>query len=140
MAKLYYKHTSKSKITETGRYHNLRFIWLLAVVELVGWLVGFLTSSSATRLYHARVPKLTSDNFTPTQPVGSGRTQDLLTRSRALYRLSYRAPLAVVDRILKRSLVMVVWISSSIVTLSNWLLKTMHCPKITMVSSNILKI
>ena len=34
--------------------------------------------------------------LTPTQPVGSGRrgdrTRDLLTRSRALYRLSYRAP------------------------------------------------
>ena len=32
--------------------------------------------------------------LTPTQPVGSRRPQrDLLTRSRALYRLSYRAPL-----------------------------------------------
>ena len=36
--------------------------------------------------------------LTPTQPVGSAgghsgnRTRDLLTRSRALYRLSYRAP------------------------------------------------
>ena len=28
------------------------------------WLVGFLTSSSATRLFHRRVPRLTSDNFT----------------------------------------------------------------------------
>ena len=27
------------------------------------WLIGFLTSSSATRLYRGRVPRLTSDNF-----------------------------------------------------------------------------
>ena len=27
-------------------------------------LLGFLTSSSTTRLYHGRVPRLTSDNFT----------------------------------------------------------------------------
>ena len=28
------------------------------------WLVGFLMSSSTTRLYRGRVPELTSDNFT----------------------------------------------------------------------------
>ena len=56
-------------------------------------LFGFLTSSSTTRLYRGRVPRLTSGNFTrrsedtmtsvsagqiiltPTQPVGSGRPQ-----------------------------------------------------------------
>ena len=85
-----------------------------------GWLVGFLTSSSTTRLYRGRVPRLTSDNFTcchtgewgdhdfcltrshytdthptsreRTTTVGIEPTQDLLTRSRALYRLNYRAP------------------------------------------------
>ena len=85
------------------------------------WLVGFLTSSSTTRLYRGRAPRQSVWQFyvlpnmrqswetmtsvsaghiilTPTQPVGSGRphgnrTRDLLTRSRALYRLSYRAPL-----------------------------------------------
>ena len=56
-------------------------------------LFGFLTSSSTTRLYRGRVPRLTSGNLTrrsgetmtsvsagqiiltPTQPVGSGRPQ-----------------------------------------------------------------
>ena len=33
-------------------------------VQLFGWLVGFLTSSSANRLYRGRVPRLTFDNFT----------------------------------------------------------------------------
>ena len=33
-------------------------------VCLFGWLVGFLTSLSATRLYRRRVPRLTPDNFT----------------------------------------------------------------------------
>ena len=33
-------------------------------VCLFGWLVGFLTSSSTTRLYRGQVPRLTSDNFT----------------------------------------------------------------------------
>ena len=28
------------------------------------WLAGFFTSSSTTRLYRGRVPRLTSDNFT----------------------------------------------------------------------------
>ena len=32
-------------------------------VALFVWLVGFLTSSSTTRLYRGRVPRLTSDNF-----------------------------------------------------------------------------
>ena len=78
------------------------------------WLVGFLTSSSTTRLYRGRAPRQSVWQFyvlphrrqswetmtsvsaghiilTPTQPVGSGRplrgnrTRDLLTRSRALY-------------------------------------------------------
>ena len=30
---------------------------------LFGWLVGLFTSSSTTRLYRGRVPRLTSDNF-----------------------------------------------------------------------------
>ena len=74
-------------------------------------LFGFLPSSSITRLYRGRVPRLTFDNFTcchtrvragrpwllsPNQKGAAGhsrdRARDLLTRSRALYRLSYRAP------------------------------------------------
>ena len=82
---------------------------------------GFLTSPSTTRLYRGRAPRqsvgqfyvlphmrqswqtMTSDSashiiLTPTQPVGSGRPQresnpgPPLTRSRALYRLTYGAP------------------------------------------------
>ena len=34
------------------------------LVCLFGWLVGFLTSSSTTRLYRGKIPRLTSDNFT----------------------------------------------------------------------------
>ena len=83
--------------------------------KLFVWLVGFLTSSSTTRLSCIRVPRLTSDNFmccytekeqgdhdfclsqshyTDTDPpVGSGdQAHDLLTRSYSLYRLSYRPP------------------------------------------------
>ena len=71
----------------------------LSIVRLVClfvWLFGFLTSSSTTRLYRGRVPRLTSGKFyvpphtrqswetmtsvsaghiilTPIQPVGSGR-------------------------------------------------------------------
>ena len=33
-------------------------------IVLLGWLVGFLTSSSRTMLYRGRVPRLISDNFT----------------------------------------------------------------------------
>ena len=80
-------------------------------------LVGFLTSSSTTRLYRGRAPRQSVWQFyvlphmkqsretmtsvsaghiilTPIQPVGSGRprTRDLLIRSSALYRLSYRNP------------------------------------------------
>ena len=36
----------------------------MGFVCLVGWLVGFLTTSSTTRLYRGRVPRLTSDNCT----------------------------------------------------------------------------
>ena len=66
--------------------------------RLVGWLVGFLTSSSTTRLYRGRAPRQSVWQFyvlphmrqswetmtsvsaghiilTPTQPVGSGRPQ-----------------------------------------------------------------
>ena len=39
------------------------FMQVYLFVCLVGWLVGFLTSST-TRLYRGRVPRLTSDNFT----------------------------------------------------------------------------
>ena len=76
------------------------------------WLVGFSTSSLATRLYLGRVPRLTSDNCTcshtetkrkdhdfclsqPNQLGAGGRSRDriqgLLARSRALYRLTHRA-------------------------------------------------
>ena len=46
--------------------------------------------------------------LTPTQPVESGRPQrgsnpDLLTRSRALYRLSYRAPLSLRNKTVSHS-------------------------------------
>ena len=86
--------------------------------DLFVWLVGFFTSSSATRLYDGWVSRLTSHNFTYchtrdragtpwllSQPVtlywhwlnhyGAGGhignwTFNLLTRSWALYRLSYR--------------------------------------------------
>ena len=76
-----------------GTHQNLSIAMLLLVC-----LVGFLTSSTTTKLYRGRVPRLTSDNFTcchtrdrarrpwllvsaghiiltPTQPVGSGRPQ-----------------------------------------------------------------
>ena len=77
------------------------------------WLISFSTSSLATRLYLGRVPRLTSDNctwshketkredhdFCLSQPnrLGAGgrrrdRIQCLLDRSRALYRLTHRAP------------------------------------------------
>ena len=38
-------------------------IFKLIIISLVGWLVGFLTSSSTTRLYRGQAPRLTSDNF-----------------------------------------------------------------------------
>ena len=88
---------------------------MIDLKDLFGWLVGFLTSSSATRLSRRRVPRLTSENctccqtdqswetmtsvsaghiiLTPIKPVGSGRcdrTHDLLTWSRTLYPLNYR--------------------------------------------------
>ena len=76
----------------------------------VGWLVGFLTSSSTSRLYRGRVLPHMRQSWetmasvsaghiilTPTQPVGSGRPQresnpgPPLQESRALPQ-SYRAP------------------------------------------------
>ena len=36
----------------------------MIMICLIGWLVGFFTSSSAARLYHGQVPILTSNNFT----------------------------------------------------------------------------
>ena len=76
---------------------------------------GFLTASSATKLSRGQVPRLTSDNaathetergdhafclrqshYTDTDSASrserADRTQDLLTRSHALYPLSYRTP------------------------------------------------
>ena len=38
--------------------------FLLCCFCLFVWLVGFLTSSSTTRLYRGRVSRLKSDNFT----------------------------------------------------------------------------
>ena len=80
-------------------------------------MFGFVRSLPPTRLYHRRVSRLTSDNFTCchtrdragrpwllsqlvtlytlTQQAGShfgDQTQDLLTKSRTLYQLSYRPP------------------------------------------------
>ena len=72
--------------------------WGIYRSSLVGWLVGFLTSSSTTRLYRGRAPRQSVRQFyvlphmrqswetmtsvsaghiilTPTQPVGSGRPQ-----------------------------------------------------------------
>ena len=42
---------------------TIPMINLLAAI-LVGWLVGFLTPSTATRLICGRAPRLESDNFT----------------------------------------------------------------------------
>ena len=91
---------------------------LIPLLYFVG-LFGFVTSSSTTRLYYGWAPRLTFESFKCchtqdrvgrpwrlSQPVtlywhrhkqwGAGghsgdRTWDLLTRSCALYRLSYRA-------------------------------------------------
>ena len=67
-------------------------------VCLFVWLVGFLTSSSTTRLYHGRGPRLTSDNFMCchtrgragrpwllSQPVTLYYTRTLLPRTRTIY-------------------------------------------------------
>ena len=95
-------------------FANFLVYFLLSCIEFQAVclfsLVGFLTSSSTTRLYRGRVPKLTSDNctcchtetergyqdfclsrshYTDTGHSGN-RTKDLLTRSRTLYRLSHR--------------------------------------------------
>ena len=89
----------------------LEFMGRQLLIPLFLVLFGFLTPSLATRLFHGRVPRLTSDNFhvlphirqsgetmtsisaghiilTPTQPVEAGghsgdRTQHLLTKVRA---------------------------------------------------------
>ena len=79
-------------------------------ISLYGFLI--IMSPSAPRLSRGGVPRLTSDNdmccltetmisvstghiiLTQTQPVGDrDRIHDLLTRSRALYLLSYHVPL-----------------------------------------------
>ena len=75
-----------------------RFSLVMIRGALFGWLVGFLTSSSTTRLYRSRAPRQSVWQFfvlphtrqrgetmtsvsagriilTPTQPVGSGRPQ-----------------------------------------------------------------
>ena len=91
------------EISKSSSSSNLRGIRLVALYTSIratsrGWLVGFLTSSSATTLYHGRAPRqsvwqfyvlpftrqsgktLTSVSaghiiLAPTQPVGSGRPQ-----------------------------------------------------------------
>ena len=90
---------------------------------LVVWfgLVGFLTSSSTTRLYRGRAPRqerltilraathetelgdhdfcLSRSHYTDTEGAGGhsgNRTRDLLTRSRALYRRATAPPLLLV--------------------------------------------
>ena len=77
-------------------------------------LFGFLTSSSTTRFISRTGPKterltilraathetelgdhdfyLSRTHYTDTDPTSRDRTRDRLTRSHALYRLSYRAP------------------------------------------------
>ena len=76
----------------------IKFKMLIAYFEVC--LFIYLTSSSTTRLYRGRVPRLpqpvTLYWHRPNQKGAGGhsgnRTRDLLPRSRALYRLSYRAP------------------------------------------------
>ena len=57
----------KQKETETdrqkGRFHAGADV-LCTARDLFVCLFAFLTSSSTTRLYRGRVPRLTSDNFT----------------------------------------------------------------------------
>ena len=94
-------------------------LWICIIKTMMFCQVGFLTSSSTTRLYCRWAPRLTSDNhkcchtqdrvgrpwllsrpvtlyWHQPSPVGQGaggrcgdRDQNLLTWSRALYRLSY---------------------------------------------------
>ena len=99
------------------------------------WLVGFLTSSSTIRLYHGRAPRqtilgasthetelgdhdfcLSRSHYTDTDSTSrkreagghsGNRTRDLLTRSRVLCRLSYRAPRMMV-MIMMMSMVMMI--------------------------------
>ena len=120
-------------------------------VCLFGWLVGFLTSSSTTRLYRGRVLRLTSDNFTvlphtrerergdhdfylslshytDTDPTSRNRTQDHLTRSCALYPLSYNVPLKTVPsfRILVK-LIAMQGMRSNILTMLIYFLSLKFC-------------
>ena len=114
-----------AKSSNTYAFHRFRFKHrthkLSLLLRLVGWLVGFLTSSSTTTLYRGRAPRQSVWQFyvlphkrqswetmtsvsaghiilTLTQPVGSGRSLRETNpvsphqESRALP-LSYHAPL-----------------------------------------------
>ena len=60
------------------------------IFSLFVWLVGSLTSSSTSRSYRGRTPR---QSVWQCFGHSGNRTRDLLTRSRALYRLSYAPPI-----------------------------------------------
>ena len=93
----------------TGCINNAYFILVRLPGQILRYRIHVLLEVKCS--VRKKESKMASDNFTrchtrdragrptghiiqtPTQPVGSGnRTHDLLTRSRALYRLSYRDP------------------------------------------------
>ena len=93
------RDTAISRVSQVCATCSALFDFLLVCV-------GFLTSSSTTRLHRGRVTRLTSDSFAcchgdsgemmssvsaGTGGHGGNRTQDLLMRSRALYQLRFRA-------------------------------------------------
>ena len=55
---LHFHWTSLSWSQQAGKKDRHEWKW-----DLFVWLVGFLTSSSTTRLYRGRIQRLTSDNF-----------------------------------------------------------------------------
>ena len=58
--KLHQTNTNWTKLPELFQSTDLRYVTLMLFV----CLVGFSTSSSTTRLYRGRAPRLTSANFT----------------------------------------------------------------------------
>ena len=116
-----YNKMLRMKVTVHSNYKNsvskYQIIFCSCYFGLV-WLVGFLTSLSTTRLYRERAPRQSVWKFyvlphmrqswetmtsvtaghiilTPTQPVGSGRTQPESNPGpphQELHALSYRAP------------------------------------------------
>ena len=61
------RQTDTQKEREMGRERERKRAFFakyqIELKDSVACLVGFLTSSSATSVYHGRVPRLTSDNF-----------------------------------------------------------------------------